>query len=297
MKKKLIFSSFWLKVFALFFMTIDHIGLLLTAIPNAPYSYFQASEIMRSIGRLAMPLFIFMIVEGVLHTKSFKKYIIRLGIFAALISIALICVTYINTGYDATELTGAGNIFLDLSLTAVAIYFINRKEIPLKLITLLPLAISIISFCVKQFEYSTGGIVYWYPNWLYLQYDWVGVVLGIGYYFAKKLANVYTEYFSNCQSIDRYVLDYNGTTQIASNILSLVGIAIVFIIQYFSGSLNEKAAFWDYKTQLYGIISGAFILLYNGKRGYNAKWFQYGSYLYYPLSILVLIVAYLIIGG
>jgi len=45
------------------------------------------------------------------------------------------------------------------------------------------------------------------------------------------------------------------------------------------------------------MISGALILLYNGRRGYNAKWFQYGSYLYYPLHIVALIVIFIISNG
>ena len=39
------------------------------------------------------------------------------------------------------------------------------------------------------------------------------------------------------------------------------------------------------KIQLFAMFSGAFVLLYNGRRGYNKKWFQYGSYLYYPIHL------------
>ena len=37
---------------------------------------------MTCIGRLAYPIFAFMIVEGYFHTKNLKKYVLRLLLFA-----------------------------------------------------------------------------------------------------------------------------------------------------------------------------------------------------------------------
>ena len=37
--------------------------------------------------------------------------------------------------------------------------------------------------------------------------------------------------------------------------------------------------------QSYCVLAAVPIACYNGKRGYNAKWFQYGSYAYYPLHL------------
>lgn len=53
-------------------MVIDHTGAVL---------YTDASW-MRMVGRLAFPIFCFLLVEGYNHTKDQKRYLIRLGMFA-----------------------------------------------------------------------------------------------------------------------------------------------------------------------------------------------------------------------
>lgn len=75
----------------------------------------------------------------------------------------------------------------------------------------------------------------------------------------------------------------------AINIISVIMLAVVTLGFYGVALLMPmKYVFWDAQMQLFAIVSGAFILLYNGLRGYNKKWFQYGSYLYYPLHMAVL---------
>ena len=53
-----------LKILAAIFMTIDHIGVML----------FPRVEILRIIGRLALPIYAFMIAEGCKYTRNKKKY-------------------------------------------------------------------------------------------------------------------------------------------------------------------------------------------------------------------------------
>ncbi len=63
-----------LKLLAIIFMTIDHIGHFL------PDSSFYMP--MRMIGRLAFPIFLFLIIQGYKHTSNIKLYIFNLFSFA-----------------------------------------------------------------------------------------------------------------------------------------------------------------------------------------------------------------------
>lgn len=71
-----------LKLIALLTMTIDHIGLFL--VPGNSILY----EICRIIGRLAMPIFAWMIAEGCRYTKNRLRYLLTMlgfGVFSQII--------------------------------------------------------------------------------------------------------------------------------------------------------------------------------------------------------------------
>ncbi len=80
MSNKHIFNASILKCIAVFTMLIDHIGIMLagTGVNMVVYS------ILRCVGRLAFPLFCFLLVEGFVHTRSCGKYILRIFLFAIL---------------------------------------------------------------------------------------------------------------------------------------------------------------------------------------------------------------------
>lgn len=61
-----------LKLIAFVSMVIDHVGV----------SFFPGEEGFRIIGRLAFPLFCFLIVQGYLHSHNIIRYAIRLLVFA-----------------------------------------------------------------------------------------------------------------------------------------------------------------------------------------------------------------------
>jgi hypothetical protein len=294
-------TSFIIKVIALLTMTIDHIGLFLSMSYSYNSDVLAVSRIFRGIGRLALPLFVFMIVEGVLHTKNIKKYIARLGIMAAVISIFYLFLDYIPELHKLAYSNGfdfrMGNIFIDLTLVAISVYCLKSDKIYIKFLTLLPIAYSALSFVVKGIEHSQVIDILWFPSFLTLQYDYFSVVLGILFYAAYLLADLYIKALESTSGMDKSIWVENGNYRLLVNILSAFLLAAISVLYYLTTKYWPSAVFWDANPQLIAIFSGALILFYNGKRGYNAKWFQYGSYLYYPLHIILIFVMYITISG
>lgn len=82
-----ILSGSALKMIALFCMILDHTAMML--IPQDGAALFQLAghtlnlyRAMRLIGRLAFPIFAFLLVEGFVHTHNRRRYGVRLFLFA-----------------------------------------------------------------------------------------------------------------------------------------------------------------------------------------------------------------------
>lgn len=297
MKKITFLSSFWLKILAIVFMTMDHLGMYFAMQYGTNPSLIDLSNIFRIFGRLALPLFIFLIAEGVRHTKSIGKYTLRLGIIGSVVSIVFILFTFTDLFPAATPLYRYGNIFLDLLLTALAIYCIKHPSIKIKLLTLLPIAYSILSFVVKGVETGNTIEIHWFPYFLNMQYDWVSIALGLGFYFSYQLGDFFLKYLEEKSGVDVDIWKENGYYRLVVNLFFVLINSVVITAQFVFIYLWPAGVFWDSGIQLYAILSGALLLLYSGKRGYNAKWFQYGAYLYYPLHVLVIAIIFIIQNG
>ena len=127
-------STFTLKLIAIITMVIDHTGAI----------FFPDQMWLRAIGRIAFPIFVFLLVEGLFNTSNIKKYLTRLGIFALISEIPFDMAFYkARFGVDfLTDLKGATqdmqildlfirrlikhqNIFFTLFLGLLAIYLMK----------------------------------------------------------------------------------------------------------------------------------------------------------------------------
>lgn len=111
-----------LKVMALVTMVIDHIGVILLEPYSGPY------WVARSIGRLAFPLYCFLLVEGFVHTGDVKKYLGRLLLFAVISEIPYDLIHgcfSMESGWDWLEfvnkLFSSQNVFFTLAIGLLAL--------------------------------------------------------------------------------------------------------------------------------------------------------------------------------
>lgn len=117
------FSGSALKWFAVLIMLVDHIGACLLEVfvlnyygvsPLAGridnlYFWLSLDSVLRGIGRAAFPIFCFLLVEGAVHTRSPRKYLLRLASFALISEIPFDLALHNQPFYWGTQ-----NVFFTL---------------------------------------------------------------------------------------------------------------------------------------------------------------------------------------
>lgn len=136
-------NVFTLKLIALITMIIDHYGAI-----------FQSNvDIYRIIGRLAFPIYSFLLVEGYLHTRDIKKYAKRLLIFAFISEIPF------DLAFNGRLEFMHQNIFFTLFIGLMTMYFLDRRE-EYNISKFMVIIVSVIFATVFSVDYSFVGIVY-----------------------------------------------------------------------------------------------------------------------------------------
>ena len=106
-------NGFTLKWIAMLTMLIDHTGMVL----------FPQYRIFRIVGRLAFPIYCFLLVEGAVHTSNWKKYVSRLILFALISEIPF---DLARSGQIVAA--DAQNVFFTLSFGLLAVIILKEQK-------------------------------------------------------------------------------------------------------------------------------------------------------------------------
>ena len=156
-----ILSGSALKVIALVCMIIDHVAksfyrklsMITFNIPLFP-KHKDLYWLMTRIGRLAFPIYCFLLVEGFLHTRDKKKYALRLFVFAVISEVPWDLIHY-NKLFDMT----GQNVFFTLFLGVLGMYlfeFFENSRIKQAVSLLVLLVVSLL----LQADYGMTGFAF-----------------------------------------------------------------------------------------------------------------------------------------
>ena len=126
-----------LKIIAMAAMLADHMGAIL----------YPEAEVLRVIGRIAFPVFVFLMVEGFYHTGNIRRYELRLLLFAAVSEIPF----DLAFSWRVLEFTYQ-NIFFTLFVSLLAAWGFKEKKWWLFLAGLILLN-------MVNFDYAMTGLI------------------------------------------------------------------------------------------------------------------------------------------
>lgn len=237
-KRKFDISSVGLHILAMIFMLMDHMWA----------TVFTNTQWLTQVGRLAFPIFAFMIVEGYTHTRNLKKYVLRLLIFAVITEIPFNLMVGNSVFYYVHQ-----NV---LWTFLIAIGLIHLNELARKNGKWWIRLITMAATCILA--YILGYVTF-------VDYNAAGILMVLVFYFFRgrkwwcylgQLAGLY------------YI-----------NVELLQG--LYFEVEIFGHSVQIV-------QQGLALLSLAFIWLYKGRQGKKSKAFQYFCYAFYPAHMLIL---------
>lgn len=233
-------TTFSLKLTALVLMTLDHVG-----------AYFpQAPAWFRWLGRGAYPLFLFCMVQGYAHTRSRRRYLLRLYLMSLFMTGLTL---FLDARFPTDTGFGNHNIFVPLLLTGLVISAIElcqqnprRGAVLLGALALVQVLYQMLPALVPAARNLSGdlltGVV---PNLALNEFGFEFVALGAAMYFLRQHRE------------------------------ALAAVYGVFCLYQFSAeSLYGFGA-----TQWMMLFALPLLLRYNGEKGRGWKWF---FYFYYP---------------
>ncbi len=288
-EKAQILNEFVLKTLALVFMTMDHIGLFLL-------SYLGSANVVglvfRSAGRIAFPLFAFMLAEGMRKSHHKEKYLLRLALMWALVSIAQIILYY---AFNIAAIQGSSNAFTDLLLGGLLLYCLSCLEGKKKLFAIIPFLLVAGSYAFQVCALNIAGLSS-FPAFLLPGYSIFGLSLIVLFYYGKNIVDAISRKYleGSGQSLESFQesRSYQGLLNMLSAcslfLITLIGWGISYIPSIQIDAISMHATAPGTVGQTWCLLAIIPLLLYNGKRGPDSKAFRIFTYAYYPMHIAII---------
>lgn len=280
-----------LKIIAIISMLIDHIGAYLFYSGNDIVSQ-EGIDLMRSIGRMALPIFAFFLVVGYSKTKNSKKYISRMHLFAIISQIPFTLAFYYENYFvdESFSFIEYDYKWLFVIIPMIIFYYfliLNRKFDKSLIYVSIAWLITPINTAVNGYFLLTG-----YE--LNIFYE-----LGLGLILFEYFNLARTKYNKNILMglllIIAAILSYYYIGGIANYGYNAIALMIALYIVQSSKYYQSLTIFlwgyymynWKITNVLFIILTSLLLLTYNGKKGKDLK---YLFYTFYPLHIVVIAV-------
>lgn len=282
-------TSSLLKLIAIISMLIDHIGAYLFYSGSDIVSP-QGINVMRSIGRMALPIFAFFLVVGYQKTRDSKKYISRMHLFAIISQIPFTLAFYYENynvfeNISFIEYDFKNLIFIIPMIAFYYLFILNRKFDTSLIYVSIAWLITPINTAYNGYflltgyelnifyELGLGLILFEYFNLIKTKYKdkiWMYIIIAIAsilsYYYIGQIANY--GYDAIALMIALYITKESKYYQ-------------AFIIAIWGYYMYN----WSITNVLFVLLSAILLLTYNGKKGVNLK---YIFYTFYPIHIIIL---------
>lgn len=154
-------DSFQLKCIAIVSMALDHTGAVL----------YPSQIWLRCLGRIAFPIFCFLIVEGFFHTHDVRRYMGRLGVFALISEIPY------DLAFRGVPLEYAHqNVFFTLLIGIGMVVLLERnREWPVKAVILL---LAMWLAVLIRSDYNFRGVLLIFVFYIFHESRWLAVTAG-----------------------------------------------------------------------------------------------------------------------
>ncbi len=159
-------SAAVLKWLAVVTMVMDHFAVAVYW--QLPVHRYDVYFVLRKIGRIAFPIYCFLLVEGFFHTKNVKKYLRNCLLFAVLSEIPFDMAIFGKIVYPQGQ-----NVYFTLCIGLCALMLLNRLRARYEMkYVFLQLLIIVLSACMGEV--------------LDVDYHWKGVLFIIMFYYIRN---------------------------------------------------------------------------------------------------------------